>query len=84
VIVRRYSSLYLHMKCSFIPSGKKYKEVEMLMGGVSSFRKIIFENIFGFQPILKAACMKMLISLRLAKKGKLYLNTAAAIFMWIR
>ena len=59
------------------PSGKTY-EVEMLMGGVSSFRKKVFETLqfstyFEGYGLYEDADF----TLRLAKIGKLFINTAA-------
>lgn len=61
------------------PSGKTY-EVEQLMGGVSSFRKTIFETLqfstyFEGYGLYEDADF----SLRLSKMGKLYVNTAARL-----
>ncbi|RTY92250.1 glycosyltransferase family 2 protein [Flavobacterium sp. GT3R68] len=61
------------------PSGKTY-EVEQLMGGVSSFRKTIFETLqfstyFEGYGLYEDADF----TLRLAKLGKLYVNTAARL-----
>lgn len=61
------------------PSGKTY-EVEMLMGGVSSFRKEVFETLqfstyFEGYGLYEDADF----TLRVAKTGKLYVNTAAKL-----
>ena len=62
------------------PSGKVYK-VEQIMGGVSSFKKEIFEKIkfstyFEGYGLYEDADF----SLRLAKIGKLYVNTNAKLY----
>ena len=61
------------------PSGKVY-QVEQMMGGVSSFKKEVFETIrfseyFEGYGLYEDADF----SLRLAKKGKLFVNTKAAL-----
>lgn len=61
------------------PSGKIY-ETELLMGGVSSFKKSVFEQIqfstyFGGYGLYEDADF----SIRLSKIGKLYCNTAAQL-----
>lgn len=61
------------------PSGNTY-EVEQLMGGVSSFRKSVFKvlrfsNYFEGYGLYEDADF----TLRVAKTGKLYLNTAAKL-----
>lgn len=66
---------------SFLPPSGKIYEVEQLMGGVSSFRKKIFDvmrfsNYFEGYGLYEDADF----SLRLAKTGKLYLNTAARLY----
>jgi GT2 family glycosyltransferase len=76
-----YSSLYSHGRSvGFLPPSGKIYEVEMLMGGVSSFRKKVFESLQfsayfeGYGLYEDADFM-----LRVAKLGKLYLNTAAKL-----
>lgn len=61
------------------PSGKIY-EVEQLMGGVSSFRKSVFEK-FQFSTYFEGYGLyeDADFSLRLTKTGKLYVNTAAQL-----
>jgi len=61
------------------PSGKTYI-VEQLMGGVSSFRKDIF-NTFRFSTYFEGYGLyeDADFTLRLAKTGKLYLNTSARL-----
>jgi GT2 family glycosyltransferase len=76
-----YSSLYSHGRSvGFLPPSGKIYEVEMLMGGVSSFRKKVFETLqfstyFEGYGLYEDADF----TLRVAKKGKLYLNTAAKL-----
>lgn len=61
------------------PSGKIY-EVEQLMGGVSSFRKPIFQT-FKFSTFFEGYGLyeDADFTLRLSKTGKLYVNTAARL-----
>ncbi|KAF2342008.1 glycosyltransferase family 2 protein [Flavobacterium tistrianum] len=61
------------------PSGKVY-EVEQLMGGVSSFRKSVFEEL-SFSTYFEGYGLyeDADFCLRLAKKGKLYLNIDAKL-----
>lgn len=76
-----YSSMYSHGRSvGFLPPSGKTYEVEMIMGGVSSFRKKVFESIqfstyFEGYGLYEDADF----SLRVAKTGKLYLNTAAKL-----
>lgn len=76
-----YSSLYSHGRSAgFLPPTGKMYEVEMFMGGVSSFRKEIFDNLqfstyFEGYGLYEDADF----CLRVAKTGKLYLNTAARL-----
>jgi len=65
---------------SFLPPSGKTYPVEQLMGGVSSFKKTIFEEqqfstYFEGYGLYEDADF----SLRLAKKGNLYVNTAAQL-----
>ena len=77
-----YSSLYSHGRSiGFLPPSGKTYEVEMLMGGVSSFRKEVFETLqfstyFEGYGLYEDADF----ALRVAKVGKLYLNTAARLY----
>ena len=61
------------------PSGKIY-EVELIMGGVSSYKKAIF-NELQFSTFFEGYGLyeDADFSLRLAKRGKLYVNTAARL-----
>ena len=76
-----YSSLFSHGRSvGFLPPSGEIYEVEMLMGGVSSFKKEIFNSIqfstyFEGYGLYEDADF----TLRLAKTGKLYLNTAAQL-----
>jgi GT2 family glycosyltransferase len=76
-----YSSMYSHGRSvGFLPPSGKTYEVEMLMGGVSSFRKKVFEThqfstYFEGYGLYEDADF----TLRVAKIGKLYLNTAAKL-----
>jgi GT2 family glycosyltransferase len=76
-----YSSLYSHGRSvGFLPPSGKIYETEMLMGGVSSFRKKVFDTIqfstyFEGYGLYEDADF----TLRVAKMGKLYLNTAARL-----
>jgi GT2 family glycosyltransferase len=65
---------------SFLPASGKTYEVEQLMGGVSSFRKKVFDSLkfstyFDGYGLYEDADF----TLRVAKMGKLYLNTAAKL-----
>ncbi len=61
------------------PSGKTY-EVEQVMGGVAAFRKSVFET-FQFSTYFEGYGLyeDADFSLRVAKTGKLYVNTAAKL-----
>lgn len=61
------------------PSGKVY-EVEQLMGGVSSFRKHVFDRL-SFSTYFEGYGLyeDADFTLRVSKTGKLYLNTAAKL-----
>ena len=61
------------------PSGKIY-EVELIMGGVSSYKKAIF-NELQFATFFEGYGLyeDADFSLRLAKRGKIYINTAARL-----
>lgn len=64
----------------FLPPTNKIYQVEQLMGGVSSFRKIVFEN-FSFSNYFEGYGLyeDADFTLRVAKTGKLYINTAAKL-----
>jgi GT2 family glycosyltransferase len=76
-----FSSLFSHGRSvGFLPPSGKIYEVEMLMGGVSSFRKKVFETLkfstyFEGYGLYEDADF----TLRVAKEGKLYLNTSAKL-----
>lgn len=62
------------------PSGKIYP-VEFFMGGVSSYRKFLFENV-RFSTYFEGYGLyeDMDFCLRLSKLGKLYVNTSAKVY----
>lgn len=76
-----YSSFYSHGRSvGFLPPSGKIYEVEMFMGGVSSFKKTVFETLkfstyFEDYGLYEDADF----TLRVAKIGKLYLNTTAKL-----
>lgn len=76
-----YSSLYSHGRSvGFLPPSGKIYETEMLMGGVSSFRKTIFKTLqfstyFEGYGLYEDADF----TLRVSKTGKLFVNTAAQL-----
>ena len=77
-----YSSLYSHGRSvGFLPPSGKTYEVEMLMGGVSSFRKKVFDTLY-FSTYFEGYGLyeDADFTLRVAKMGKLYLNTAATLY----
>jgi GT2 family glycosyltransferase len=65
---------------SFLPPSGKIYEVEMLMGGVSSFRKTVFSRLH-FSTYFEGYGLyeDADFTLRVAKIGKLYVNTAAKL-----
>lgn len=77
-----FSPLFSHGRSvGFLPPSGKIYEVEQLMGGVSSFKKSVFETMqfstyFEGYGLYEDADF----SLRLAKIGKLYLNTNAQLY----
>ena len=76
-----FSPLFSHGRSvGFLPPNGKIYEVEMLMGGVSSFRKKIFDTLqfstyFEGYGLYEDADF----SIRVAKTGRLYVNTAAKL-----
>lgn len=76
-----FSTLFSHGRSvGFLPPSGKIYQVEMLMGGVSSFRKKVFETLqfstyFEGYGLYEDADF----TLRVAKIGKLYLNTSAQL-----
>jgi GT2 family glycosyltransferase len=76
-----YSSLYSHGRSvGFLPPTGKTYEVEMLMGGVSSFRKKVF-NSLKFSTYFEGYGLyeDADFTLRVSEIGELYLNTAAKL-----
>lgn len=65
---------------SFLPPSGKIYEVEQLMGGVSSFKKSVFDN-FKFSTYFEGYGLyeDADFTLRLSKTGKLYVNTNAKL-----
>ena len=65
---------------SFLPPSGKIYEVEQLMGGVSSFKKSVF-NSFKFSTYFEGYGLyeDADFTLRLSKTGKLYVNTNAQL-----
>lgn len=76
-----FSPLYSHGRSvGFLPPSGKIYPVEQLMGGVSSFRTEVFQDMnfstyFDGYGLYEDADF----SIRLAKKGQLYINTAAQL-----
>ncbi|SHM17739.1 glycosyltransferase family 2 protein [Flavobacterium chilense] len=76
-----FSPLFSHGRSvGFLPPSGKIYEVEQLMGGVSSFKKSVFEKLsfsiyFEGYGLYEDADF----TLRVAKIGKLYVNTAAKL-----
>ena len=64
----------------FLPPSDKIYEVEQLMGGVSSFKKAVFDN-FQFSTYFEGYGLyeDADFTLRLSKTGKLYVNTKAQL-----
>lgn len=77
-----YTPLFSHGRSvGFLPPSGKIYQVEQLMGGVSSFRKKIFESIkfstyFDGYGLYEDADF----TLRVSKIGKLYINTKAKLY----
>lgn len=65
---------------SFLPPSGEIYQVEQFMGGVSSFKKHVFEN-FSFSTYFVGYGLyeDADFTLRLSKVGKLYVNTAARL-----
>lgn len=77
-----FSPLFSHGRSvGFLPPNGKIYEVEQLMGGVSSFRKEVFES-FQFSTYFEGYGLyeDTDFCLRLAKTGKLFVNTAAQLY----
>lgn len=76
-----FSPLFSHGRSvGFLPPSGKIYEVEQLMGGVSAFKKSVF-NTFQFSAYFEGYGLyeDADFTLRVAKTGKLYLNTAAKL-----
>ena len=76
-----FSSLFSHGRSvGFLPPSNKIYEVEQLMGGVSSFRICVFEKL-SFSTYFEGYGLyeDADFTLRVAKSGKLYLNTGAKL-----
>ena len=76
-----YSPAFSHGRSvGFLPPSGQVYPVEQLMGGVSSFRKAVFEQ-FQFSTYFEGYGLyeDADFTLRVAKTGKLYLNTAAQL-----
>lgn len=76
-----FSPLFSHGRSvSFLPPSGKIYEVEQIMGGVSSFKKAVFDS-FQFSSYFEGYGLyeDADFSLRVAKTGKLYINTAAQL-----
>jgi len=76
-----FSPLFSHGRSvGFLPPSDKIYEVEQLMGGVSSFRKSVFDK-FQFSTYFEGYGLyeDADFSLRVAKTGKLFLNTKAKL-----
>jgi GT2 family glycosyltransferase len=65
---------------SFLPPSDKIYQVEQLMGGVSSFKKSVFDK-FSFSTYFEGYGLyeDADFSIRVAKSGKLFINTAAKL-----
>lgn len=66
---------------SFLPPSNKVYEVEQIMGGVSSYKSSVFKEM-SFSEYFKDYGLyeDTDFSLRLAKKGQLYINTSAQLY----
>lgn len=76
-----FSPLFSHGRSvGFLPPSNKIYEVEQLMGGVSSFKKSVFEKL-SFSTYFEGYGLyeDADFTLRVAKNGKLYLNTKAKL-----
>lgn len=76
-----FSPLFSHGRSvGFLPPSGKIYEVEQLMGGVSSFKKKVFD-IFSFSTYFEGYGLyeDADFTLRVSKAGKLYINTAARL-----
>lgn len=76
-----FSPLFSHGRSvGFLPPSDRTYQVEQLMGGVSSFRKSVFDKL-SFSTYFEGYGLyeDADFTLRVAKIGKLYLNTAAKL-----
>lgn len=76
-----FSPLFSHGRSvGFLPPSGKTYEVEQVMGGVAAFRKSVFDT-FQFSTYFEGYGLyeDADFCLRVAKTGKLYLNTAAKL-----
>lgn len=76
-----FSPLFSHGRSiGFLPPTNKIYQSEQLMGGVSSFRKSVFEK-FSFSEYFEGYGLyeDADFTLRVAKTGNLYVNTAAKL-----
>ena len=76
-----FSPLFSHGRSvGFLPPSGKIYEVEQVMGGASAFRKSVFDT-FQFSTYFEGYGLyeDADFSLRLAKTGKLFINTAAKL-----
>ncbi|MDO9593804.1 MAG: glycosyltransferase [Lutibacter sp.] len=76
-----FSPLFSHGRSvGFLPPSGKTYEVEQVMGGVSAFKKSVFDT-FQFSTYFEGYGLyeDADFSLRVAKTGKLYINTAAKL-----
>lgn len=76
-----FSTLFSHGRSvGFLPPSDKIYQVEQLMGGVSSFRKSVFENL-SFSTYFEGYGLyeDADFTLRVSKVGKLYVNTKARL-----
>ena len=76
-----FSPLFSHGRSvGFLPPSEKVYQVEQLMGGVSSFRKKVFES-FQFSTYFEGYGLyeDADFSIRVATMGNLYLNTSAKL-----
>lgn len=76
-----FSPLFSHGRSvGFLPPSGKIYEVEQLMGGVSSFKKTVFDS-FQFSTYFEGYGLyeDADFCLRVAKTGKLFINTAAKL-----
>ena len=76
-----YCPLFWHGRSvGFLPPNGKIYEVEQLMGGVSSFRKRVFQTLqFSTYFVGYGLYEDADFTIRVAKTGKLFVNTAAQL-----